>query len=161
MFADDIVLCGDEETDMTEYLETWKKALESRGMRISRPKIQLIDFKLGEDNGQGRESVKILGEELQRVHHFNWSKRGGDRRHGNRNYTESECSMEKLEEMQWSVVCQEDASETEGNGLQNCCQTRYVVWCRYLGNNERTRSTTRSKLLDEDAEMEVRSDREG
>ena len=25
MFADDIVLCGDDETDMTEYLETWRK----------------------------------------------------------------------------------------------------------------------------------------
>ena len=31
MFADDIVLCGDDETDMTEYLETWRKALEERG----------------------------------------------------------------------------------------------------------------------------------
>ena len=41
MFADDIVLCGDGETDMTEYLETWRKALEERGMRISRPKTQI------------------------------------------------------------------------------------------------------------------------
>ena len=62
MFADDIVLCGDDETDMTEYLETWGRALEDRGMRISRPKTQLIDFKFGEDNG----------EELQRVHHFKY-----------------------------------------------------------------------------------------
>ena len=92
MFADDIVLCGDDETDMTEYLETWMRALEDRGMRISRPKPQFMDFKLGRDNGQGREPVKILG------------KRGGDRRHDNRNFTESECSMGKLEEMQWSVV---------------------------------------------------------
>ena len=38
IFADDIILCGDHETDMTEYLETWRKALEERGMRISRPK---------------------------------------------------------------------------------------------------------------------------
>ena len=70
VFADDIVLCGDDETDMTEYLETWRRALEDRGMRISRPKTQFIDFKFGLDNGQGREPVKILGEELQRVHHF-------------------------------------------------------------------------------------------
>ena len=27
MFADDILLSGDDETDMTEYLETWMKAL--------------------------------------------------------------------------------------------------------------------------------------
>ena len=69
MFADDIVLCGDDETDMTEYLETRRRALEDRGMRISRPKTQFIDFKFRLDNGQGREPVKILGEELQRVHH--------------------------------------------------------------------------------------------
>ena len=31
MFADDIVLCGYEETDMTEYLETRRRALEDRG----------------------------------------------------------------------------------------------------------------------------------
>ena len=72
MFADDIVLCGDDETDMTEYLETWRRALEDRGMRISRPKTQFIDFKFGLDNGQGREPVKILGEELQRMHHFKY-----------------------------------------------------------------------------------------
>ena len=71
MFADDIVLCGDDETDMTEYLETWRKALEERGMRINRPKTQFMDFNFGQDNGQEREPVKILGEELQRVHHVN------------------------------------------------------------------------------------------
>ena len=72
MFADDIVLCGDDETDMAEYLETWRKALEERGMRISRPKTQLMDFNFGQDNGQEREPVKILGEELQRVHNFKY-----------------------------------------------------------------------------------------
>ena len=56
-----IVLCGDNETEMTEYLETWRRALEDRDMRISRPKTQFIDFKFGQDNGPGRETVKILG----------------------------------------------------------------------------------------------------
>ena len=50
----------------------WRKALEERGMRISRPKIQFMDFNFGQDNGQEREPVKILGEELQRVHHFKY-----------------------------------------------------------------------------------------
>ena len=63
-------LYGDDETDMTEYLETRRRALEDRGMRISRPKTQFIAFTFGQDNGQGREPVKILGEELQRVHRF-------------------------------------------------------------------------------------------
>ena len=31
MFADDVVLCGGNEVDMIEYLESWRKALEERG----------------------------------------------------------------------------------------------------------------------------------
>ena len=30
MFADDIVLCGGREVDMTEYLDTWRQSLEER-----------------------------------------------------------------------------------------------------------------------------------
>ena len=64
MFADDIVLCGDGETDMTENLETWRNALEDRGMRISRPKTQFMDLIL--DMIMAKEE-SWLGEELQRV----------------------------------------------------------------------------------------------
>ena len=52
MFADDIVLCGGREVDMTEYLDTWRKSLEDRGMRLSRPKTQFMDFNF-EQNQQG------------------------------------------------------------------------------------------------------------
>ena len=31
-----------------------------------------MDFNFGQDNGQEREPVKILGEEIQRVHHFKY-----------------------------------------------------------------------------------------
>ena len=41
-------------------------------MRISRTKTHFIDFQFVEDNCQGRGPVKILGEELQRVHHFKY-----------------------------------------------------------------------------------------
>ena len=72
LFADDIVLCGDKDVDMTEYLESWRKALEERGMRVSRPKTQFIDFSF-EQNAQGnRTQVKILGEEVERVTHFKY-----------------------------------------------------------------------------------------
>ena len=43
-------------------------------------------------------------------------------------------------------MSQEDASETEGKRLQKRGQTSSVVWCRDMGNNEGTSSTTRSKL---------------
>ena len=64
------MMCGDDETDMTEYLDNCRRALEDSGMRVSRPKTQFIDFE--QDNGQGREPVKILGNELQRVHHLKY-----------------------------------------------------------------------------------------
>ncbi len=64
LIADDIVLCGDGETYMTEYLETWRTALEDRGMRISRPKTQFMDLIL--DMIMAKEESR-LGEELQRV----------------------------------------------------------------------------------------------
>ena len=46
MFADDIVLCGGREVDMTVYLDTWRKSLEERGMRVSRPKTQFMDLNI-------------------------------------------------------------------------------------------------------------------
>ena len=46
------------------------RALEARGMRVSIPNPKFIDFKFGQDYGQGREPVKILGDDLQSVHHF-------------------------------------------------------------------------------------------
>ena len=74
MFADDIVLCGGREVDMTEYLDTWRKSLEERGMKVSRPKTQFMDFNnYFEQNQQGnREPVNKLGEELEIVTHFKY-----------------------------------------------------------------------------------------
>ena len=72
MCAYDIAQCGDDETDMTEYSETWKRTLENRGMRIIRPKIQSINFTFGQYNGKEREPVKILEDELLRLHHYKY-----------------------------------------------------------------------------------------
>ena len=44
MFADEILLCGVKEVDMTEHLDTWGKSLRERGLRVSRPKTQFMDF---------------------------------------------------------------------------------------------------------------------
>ena len=74
MFADDIVPYGGREVHMTEYLDTWRKSLEGRGMRVSRLKTQFRDFNhYCEQNQQGnREPVNILGEELERVTRFKY-----------------------------------------------------------------------------------------
>ena len=72
----------------------------------SRPKTQCADNKFGQDNGQWRETVKILGEELQRVHHFKYigSSVGEIGGTTTKQFRESEPSVEKLEEVLWSVV---------------------------------------------------------
>ena len=72
LFADDIVLCGDKDVGMTEYLESWRKALEERGMRVSRLKTQFMEFSF-EQNAQGnRPQVQIIGEKVERVTHFKY-----------------------------------------------------------------------------------------
>ena len=87
-------------------------------MTVSRPKTQFIDLTFGQGNYQGREPFKIIGEEPQRGHHFKHIGSSAEEgRHDNINYTHSECSMEKMVEMQKNVVRHEDKSETEG--IQN------------------------------------------
>ena len=49
--------------------------------------------------------------------------------------------LEKLEEMQRSTVRQKDASETEGEGIQNSDQASNALWGRNVGYNEETRKT--------------------
>ena len=45
MFADDIVLCGGKEVDVTEYLDMWRKSIDERGMRVTRPKTEIYGFR--------------------------------------------------------------------------------------------------------------------
>ena len=80
---------------MTEYLETWRRALEDRGMRVSRTNPQFIDFKFGQNNGQVREPVNILGKSYTKCIILGFSVQAR-RRQDNRNHTELECSMETL-----------------------------------------------------------------
>ena len=101
MFADDIALCGDGETDMTEYLETWRRALEDRGMRISRPKTQFMDLIL--DMTITKEESR-LGKSYKECSILSISVQAWMRQEAWQQKLHSECSMEKLEEMQWSVV---------------------------------------------------------
>ena len=75
MFADDIVLCGGREVDMTEYLDTWRKSLEERGMRICRPKTQYMDFNFVQNQQGNREPVMILGKNWKELLTSNTSER--------------------------------------------------------------------------------------
>ena len=73
-----------------------------------------------EQNAQGnRPQVKILGEEVERVTHFKYLGTSIEegRRDGDWDSEASGSRVNELEEMQWSVVWQEDAGEAEEEGL--------------------------------------------
>ena len=144
MFADDIVLCGGREVDMTEYLDTWRKSLEERGMRVSRPKTQFMDFNFEQSQQGNRDPVKILGEELERVTHFKYlgtslEEEGGMETEITKRVGAGWRNWKKCSRVLY--VRQKDASETEGDGIQNSDQASNTIWGRNVGYNEETRKT--------------------
>ena len=59
LFADDIVLCREDQRGLEESLEVWRNALEKRGMKVSRTKTAFL--KVGE-NLDGEDELKLQGE---------------------------------------------------------------------------------------------------
>ena len=140
MFADDIVLCGGREVDMTEYLDTWIKSLEERGMTVSRPKTQFMDFNFEQSQQGNREPVNILGEELERVTHFKYLGTSMEEEGGMETEITHRVGEGWRKWKKWkSTVGQEDASETEGEGIQNSGQASNGIWGRNVGYNQETR----------------------
>ncbi|XP_046986013.1 uncharacterized protein LOC124556019 [Schistocerca americana] len=67
MFVDDVVLCEQSIGRLEEKLEDWRKALEDRGMKISRTKSEYLALK----DVQMR-SCKIQDVELKSVCNFKY-----------------------------------------------------------------------------------------
>ncbi|XP_046986194.1 uncharacterized protein LOC124556250 [Schistocerca americana] len=67
MLADDVVLCEQSIDRLEEKLEDWRKALEERGMKISRTKSEYLSLK----DVQMR-SCKIQDDELKSVYIFKY-----------------------------------------------------------------------------------------
>ena len=49
LFADDVVLCGETCDEVERRLENWRKAMEDRGMRVSREKTEYLCLGSQED----------------------------------------------------------------------------------------------------------------
>ena len=68
LFADDIVLSRQNHRELEDDLEMWRNALERRGLKVSRSKIEYL--KAGDvDDG---EELKLQGEKLKRVKNFKY-----------------------------------------------------------------------------------------
>ena len=70
MFADDIVICSECKEQVDEKLESWRYALERRGMKVNRRKTEYMCVNERQDTVSG--TVKMQGEEVAKVNDFNY-----------------------------------------------------------------------------------------
>ena len=70
MFADDIVICSESKEQVEEKLESWRYALERRGMKVNRRKTEYMCVNERQDNSSG--TVKMQGEEVAKVEDFKY-----------------------------------------------------------------------------------------
>ena len=70
LFADDIVICSESKEHVEEKLESWRYALERRGMKVNRRKTEYMCVNERQDNSSG--TVKTQGEEVAKVEDFKY-----------------------------------------------------------------------------------------
>ena len=68
LFADDIMICKETREEVERRLESWKYALERRGMRVSRSKTEYLCTNGGND----KETVKMEDTKVPRVKEFKY-----------------------------------------------------------------------------------------
>ena len=68
MFADDIVICSESKEWLEQKLESWRYALERRGMKVNRRKTEYMCV----NERQVKDTVKIQGEEVAKVEDFKY-----------------------------------------------------------------------------------------
>ena len=64
MFADDIVIHSESKEQVEEKLESWRYALERRGMKVNRRMTEYMCVNERQDTGSG--TVKMQGEEVRK-----------------------------------------------------------------------------------------------
>ena len=68
LFADDIVICEETRKEVERRLESWRYALERRGMKVSRSKTEYLCINGGNDD----ETVKMEDTKVPRVKEFKY-----------------------------------------------------------------------------------------
>ena len=63
LFADDIVICEETREEVDRRLESWRCALERRGVKVSRSKTKYLCINGGNDD----ETVKMENTKVPRV----------------------------------------------------------------------------------------------
>ena len=68
LFADDIVIYKETREEVERRLESWKYALERKGMKVSRSKTEYLCI----NEGNGNETVKMQDTKVPRVKEFKY-----------------------------------------------------------------------------------------
>ena len=68
LFADDIVICKETRKEVERRLESWKYALERRGMKVSNSKTEYLCINGGNDH----ETVKMEDTKVPSVKEFKY-----------------------------------------------------------------------------------------
>ena len=68
LFANDIVICEETREEVEQRLESWKYALERRGMKVSRSKTKHLCINGGNDD----KTVKMEDAKVPRVKEFKY-----------------------------------------------------------------------------------------
>ena len=66
-FADDIVLCSTRRDHIDRKLEEWRRAVEERGLKISRRKTEYLGYNEHQDTG-----IHLQGDTVKRVKTFTY-----------------------------------------------------------------------------------------
>ncbi|KAK3528549.1 hypothetical protein QTP70_002793 [Hemibagrus guttatus] len=144
MFADDIVICSESREQVEENLERWRFALERRGMKVSRSKTEYMYV-----NGrEGSGTVRLQGEEVKKVQEFKYL---GSTVQSNGEYEK---------EVKKRVLCEENISKNQGEGVQDSGETGHAVWFRDSVTEEETGVRARGSRA-EDVEVLFGSDKIG
>ncbi|KAL5130219.1 THO complex subunit 4A [Glycine soja] len=72
LFADDIVLLGESREELNERLETWRRALETHGFRLSRSKSEYMECKFNKRRRVSNLEVKIGDHIIPQVTRFKY-----------------------------------------------------------------------------------------
>ena len=67
LFADDIVLCCNSRERVERKVELWRRALEDRGLKVSRSKTEYLSF-----NDESVGDVTLQGNNMKRVGSFKY-----------------------------------------------------------------------------------------
>ena len=68
LFADNIVICKETREEVEQELESWRYALERRGVKISRSKTEYLCINGGND----KETVKMEDTKVPRIKEFKY-----------------------------------------------------------------------------------------